>query len=141
MGPLPLEVTSLWQADKEAFITLLVELTRDKQSGSQALWSESRMALNGCPRTSLFRNETRLLLPHLSRSALWCKRSSLLLPSLCSLPHSLWRACSGPVSLRNCRLMRETSELPEQLNNRIPPFLKPIRMFAKTQTAWGGVRK
>lgn len=37
--------------------------------------------------------------------------------------------------------MRETSELLEQLNNWIPPFLKPIRMFAKTQTAWGGVRK
>ena len=83
----------------------------------------------------------QLLLPNLSRSALRCKISAFLPSPLCSMPCSLQSACSGPTSLRKAWLMRQTSELLEQRNNCIPPFLKPTRMFAKTQTAWGGVRK
>ena len=61
------------------------------------------------------------------------------------LPHKLHLAPSErlfcPCFLKEPLLMRETAEPLEQLNNLIPPFLKPRRMFAKTQTVWGGVRK
>lgn len=116
----------------------LAELYRDSRVNHRSLWGwlcccSERLSMN-----KPARNETRLLLPNPSRSALRCEGSTWLLSSFCSPPHSLWSACSGPISLRNCRLMRETSELLEQLNNCIPPFLKPVRMFAETQTAWGG---
>jgi hypothetical protein len=133
----PFEARYLLQSGKVISATLFIQAQHRKAEWVAGCFEQASATLL-CVNTPV-RSETHFhqAFPdlHFGTGFIW----AAVFPMVSS--HSHWSACSfWPCSFKNLQLKRNASEL-KLLNNFSPPFLKPVRMFAKTQTAWGGVRK